>query len=171
MLVEAVKSIGLHVYRINRNDALIADMIEVEGEWWQRHIVNQEPAVEVARMKDNGSILTATPEQDKLLKDLREARDLMEQAEAAEKLCTDAVKKAIGEASGLKGSDGQVTWKKAKDSTSTVVDWEAVAVTLATECKVQDAFNALVKENTRDVIKPGARRFVCPRSWSKKQED
>lgn len=171
MLVEAVKSIGLHTFRINRNEALIADMIEAEGAWWQRHIVDKQPAVEVAKLKDNGSILTATEEQNAAIAGLREARGLRDEAEEAVEKWEIALKKAIGEASGIKGSDGQITWKKAKDSVVTVTDWEAVAVGMAEETKLAELFNALVKDATKEVVKPGSRRFVCPRSWSKKSEE
>jgi putative phage-type endonuclease len=171
MLCEAVKSIGLHHFDIKRDDAMIADMIAAEGEWWQKHIIDEVPATDVAKLKDNGEILAATPEQAELIGLLREARDSFDIAEADVEKLTSSIKNILKDKSGIDaGKDlGRITWKKSKDTVSTVTDWEAVAVTMATETKLTDLFNSLVKANTNEVVKTGSRRFLCPRAWSKKE--
>lgn len=172
MLCEAVKSIGLHHFDIKRDDAMIADMIAAESEWWQKHIIDKIPATDVAKLKDSGEIIAATPEQIELISLLRQARDAYDVAEADVEKLTSSLKNIIKDKSGIDAGKelGRITWKKSKDTVTTVVDWEAVAVTMATETKLTDLFNSLVKANTNEVVKTGSRRFLCPKAWSKKEE-
>jgi putative phage-type endonuclease len=158
MLVNAVREIGLHTYRIEANADLQATMFEVAGEFWQKHVVDREPVPDYGRMIDSGDILVATMEQEELIADLKARRSCLATVKADCEAAEDKVKTMIGASSGIKSSLGQVTWKKAKDSS--VTDWEAVA-------RAAGAGAELIAEHTKS--RAGSRRLVCPRAWGKEE--
>lgn len=68
------------------------------------------------------------------------------------------------------GVEGVATWKRCKDSVDNVTDWKWIAEKLGTRFAVErDVFEALVAENTRQVVtRQGSRRLTLNRPRAKK---
>lgn len=191
--------IGLHeerVYEVPRRDEYIADLVEVEAIMWGRVLAIRErladdpeapiedllPALEGSELTDHlretfprstEVIRSATAEQEKLMRDLRDARRALAAAEAVDAIATARVQDVIKDAAGLTGTDGMITWRTGKDRETTA--WDLVAMSYA----------ALIKERLTEVdrmpvgdwldsvrtiytsTKPGSRTFLVPRAWTK----
>lgn len=145
--------IGLHeqrLYRIDRDEAYIRDLAEVEGEAWGmvlaiRERLAQDPdadfddllppidgsraATEYLRKRyprSSDLVLQATPDQEaNLIARLRQVRAVRRAAEAQEAEVENLVKDLIGNAGGISSGIGTITWKNAKDGED--VDHEAIA--------------------------------------------
>lgn len=147
------------VFRVERDDEVIAAMSARLEAWWERYVVgdemppptNEEDCRLLWARSNPGKTVTATDEiADKLLR--------YADAKATEKAAKDIAAKlqgdicaAMGDAEVLVGLDGRplVTWKSAKDSVKT--DWEAVAMEA-------HASKAMIDSHTE--TKPGSRRFL-----------
>ena len=145
---------------MDRDADLIAELQAIGQEWWAKHIEGDEApepdgslddlrARLTLHPKDNGQMLTATPELDALARDLAQARAAQSQAEAQVESLELQMKNVIGDASGITGADWGVTWKASKASKAT--DWKAV-------CQAADVSQSLIEKFTRE--KKGARRFL-----------
>lgn len=151
--------------RVERDDDTIRGLIEQAREFWCRHVLQGLPpeprtGAEAAKLwrRDHGEMVAIDESTAHLvaLNELRtlriRARDLDEQIDGL----TDELKLAIGPASGLTvGGQPVVTWKAAKDSSTT--NWQAVANDLAAIAG-PDALAPIVARHT--TTKPGARRFL-----------
>jgi hypothetical protein len=140
--------------------------------WHERHIVHGErPPMDGSEAGDillrrmypaeNRPALRQAvgPEQVALAR-LRTARHALQAAEKADEIAVQQVKEIIGDAAGLEGPAGRVTWKANKPSSKT--DHEAVAAALTRALgehvgvpEAQRIAAAAVTQNT--VTKPGAR--------------
>ena len=146
------------VYRVVRDVAKIADLIQREEKFWQCVVEDIPPAVDgsessgkaLASMfpSDKGVVLDCSEDTDmnNLFWEYWSYRQQRVSAEEQEELLKQKLQERLGFASGALLSGGKVTWKKAKDSTVT-------------------DFNKLAAENPElvssyEVIKPGSRRFL-----------
>lgn len=162
--VDVVALIGGHdlrVYTAERDPTLESWLVDIGREFWNDHVLARvEPAVEdweaAARYlsmrypRDNGETVIATPEVEAWLERLREAREVIELAEAARLQAEVKIKEFMGEASTLVGLNGRVSFKTAKEST--VIDWRAVALAAGVPREAIEA-------NTS--ARPGSRRFLA----------
>jgi putative phage-type endonuclease len=128
----------LRVIEIGRDDAYIRDLIELEADFMHRVESRTAPPVDgseatrrtLGRLhpRDDGTELAATPETDRLLADLRVARERA--TEAADRAATveNGLRGVMGAASMLVGPGYRVSFRKSADSART--DWQAVAAQL-----------------------------------------
>lgn len=156
--------------RLERDDALIAEIEARVAAWWADHVERRVPpppqtADDVATLfpADNGETVEAD---EQLLIAFNEAVALREQIERAEadlEQRITAMKLAIGEASAI-GINGRpiVTWKRAKDSSRT--DWKQAADAIKgwlVEHEIDggvDAVRSIIDAATSPVA--GSRRFI-----------
>jgi predicted phage-related endonuclease len=115
------------IYPIERNDRLIASLVERERQFWENHVVagilppvdGSKACAEALRLlypQDSGQVIEATPELDELVHQYQAAK-LNEKLVAEESLkYKNAIQAAMGDASILVGPDWKITWKTAKDS-------------------------------------------------------
>jgi len=149
------------IYRLKRDMELEEAILARCAEFWNRYVVgNEEPAIDGSRAcaeylarkypRNTVPLLGAGEEEEKLLLDLFVVRDQLKSDEAVQTEIENRLKAIIGEAEGIQGICGKVTWKSAKDSAKT--DWEAVVKSLNPPAE-------LIVEHT--IIKPGSRRFLA----------
>lgn len=150
------------VFRVERDDEVIAAMSARLTAWWEKYVVgdemppptNEEDCKLLWARSNPGKTVTATDEiADKLLRYADAKATEKAAKEIAAKLQGD-ICAAMGDAEVLVGPNGRplVTWKSAKDSVKT--DWEAVARSLA----VPEVVASVAAKNTE--TKPGSRRFL-----------
>lgn len=147
------------IYPIDVPDWLVTEMLERVNDWWQTHVVgDREPTIEgvgaaeylAKKFREHRDELIEAPD---LADTLRTLLDMREQQKALDDDVSGIevqIKARIGDAAGLiVPGVGKVTWKKAKDSTTT--DWKALA----------HSFNPTPEQIAAfDVTKPGSRRFL-----------
>jgi putative phage-type endonuclease len=151
----------LRVYTTERDAQVEAWLVDAGREFWEEHVLAQvEPAVEdweaTARYlslrypRDNGETVMASPEIEAWLARLREAREIIEQADASRLQAEVKIKEFMGEASTLVGLNGRVSYRAPKDAA--VVDWRAAAI-------ASGASREVVESHT--TTRPGTRRFLA----------
>lgn len=145
-------------FRIERNDELIARLIQLEAKFWDCVIRDIPPAAdgsESAAMalqalypNDNGEVVDFSEDtcMNKLFSDYLGFRQQRETAEEQENLLKQRLQERLGFASGAVLDCGKISWRKSKDSTET-------------------DFKKLTAENPElvacyEVGKPGSRRFL-----------
>lgn len=119
----------LEIHRIERDEVLISNLIRLEREFWQ-YVESDTPppadgsesaelALRCLYPQDSGS--TVDYSQDRNLSatfaDLVSLRESIAQQEKLEAKLKQSLQQAMGNASGAVFETGEVTWKKAKDST------------------------------------------------------
>ena len=159
-------AVDLHeIPRCERADELIRGMVERAEEFWEQRVlagVPPEPrsAEDAARLwrRDSGELQAIDESTDLLvaLNELRSLRSLAKQTDTHIEQLSDALKLAIGPASGLSiGGQPVCTWKAAKDSTA--VNWQAIANDIGATV-APDVLAAAIQRHT--TTKPGSRRFL-----------
>lgn len=173
------------VYVISRDQQFIDKWIEKGTDFWNNHYLARVPPPVTGHPEDDrylrrhhpdddGSLIAATAEQEALVGRLVLAINNYKAVEQARKEVENQVKEVIGDAAGLTGSFGSITWKKSKDSES--VDWGQVAIIYAgvieelTGLLNADSFDRARLEQAQavyetavdlyTVTKPGSRRFL-----------
>ena len=146
------------IYRIERDDDKIADLLAREASFWQcvTHDVQPEPdgsrdagsALQWLYPQDNGlsvDFIDST-EFNQLFVDLIRLRNIKEQTEMQESRLKQRVQNALGDATTALFAGGKVTWKKTKDRVAPDID------RLSTE------HPEIVQQYNKPVA--GSRRFV-----------
>jgi putative phage-type endonuclease len=154
------------IFPIRRDDELIADLIEAEGEFWRRYVEGDEEPVDIKTIKPRTGIREGTAEEKRLSESLHDA--WLQQHRGKEKFehIKEALQDMIGEAEGIHTRVGAITWKKNKDTEKIVTDWQAVALALVEKHGTEnDWLNALIEENTTTKTKRGPRVFRVPSVW------
>ncbi|MCG9042382.1 YqaJ viral recombinase family nuclease [Laribacter hongkongensis] len=115
------------IYRIQRDDDKIADLIEREAAFWQAVETDQQPAPDgsddAARAlqwlfpQDNGDTLdlTESSEFNALFGDLLAIRQRKEETETIEARLKQQLQAALGSATSAVFQGGKISWKKSKD--------------------------------------------------------
>lgn len=153
------------IYHLRRDRELEAMLLEEAEKFWRDYVLTKTPPPVdgsdsfedwlLARYPAHQSgLLEATPEAEALARELRAAQEALEPNEARLDAAKNQLRALIGDAEGLVGSFGKITWRKSKDSERT--DWEAVA-------KAAGVTPELIKQFT--TIKPGPR--VLRPYWKK----
>lgn len=125
------------VYVIPRDDQFIDKLVATLSDWWVKHYLARVPPlpsgadVDTEAMKadypaDQEPVKAATPEQAEVVAKLRQAILNEQQAGKAAEELRNRVRQFIGDAAGIEGSFGVVTWKKSRDRV--ITDWEQVAI-------------------------------------------
>lgn len=133
---------GLHTFQVHpieRDETFLSALVPKLSSFWQDNVLaGVEPPLTshrwdsayVQRLEQEvKGFRSATPEVEKLLRDLKAARLNVKQAKAAEVLAGNQLREFIGNAEGVRGVAGEVSWRKSKDSVKT--EWKAVADTYA----------------------------------------
>lgn len=151
------------IYTIRRDPGLEQLLIEKAQEFWEKHVLTQEPpaldgssscdAYLRARFpRSSASLRSSNPVEDALAAELARVRSELGELERQNAALEARMKLAIGEAQGIQGEGWRATWKRAKDSS--VTDWESVVKHLPQD----DHIKNLVRGATRS--KAGTRRFL-----------
>lgn len=145
-------------YRIERNDALIAKLIEREAQFWEFVTKDIPPPVDGSEssalclqalyQSDNGDVMDCSEDSDmnKLFSDYCDYRQQREGAEKQETLLKQQLQERLGFASGAVLSGGSISWKKSKDSTD--IDFKKLS---AEHPELASKY---------EITKPGSRRFL-----------
>ena len=147
------------IYRIERDEAKIAALIQLEQTFWQ-HVLDDTPpscdgsessarALSKLYPADQGTILDYSEDSDmnRLFSDYWAYRQQKENAEIKEELLKQQLQEKLGVATGAVFQAGKISWKKAKDSVTTDIKQLAVE-----NPDLAARYFAL---------KPGSRRFLA----------
>lgn len=110
------------IYTIERDLTYIANLVELERDFWQEHVLSRiPPDVDASKACSNalaklydrpeGIEVLATPEIDEIAQRLRQVKALMKQNEEDKRLLENSIKKFMGNAEKLIGADWHITWK------------------------------------------------------------
>jgi predicted phage-related endonuclease len=176
-------------YTITHDEELAQMIIEAGRVFWFDHFLGGKPlapdgsdhfSAHLARKfpKNTEELIDPGHDARNTIMALRGLRDEIKGLEADEEKQVQILKELIGENSGIQwlgaaeNSKGKlvekirkITWRRSSDSTKT--DWRAAyeALVEATVGKSHELATLCATKNTKP--KPGSRRFVVPRSWSK----
>ncbi|WP_273432678.1 YqaJ viral recombinase family protein [Chitinibacter tainanensis] len=115
------------IYRVERDDAKIADLIQLETQFWKHVTADIQPdpdgsddasaALQWLFPRDDGQTidLSESAEFNALFSNLIELRERKEEVEAKEALIRQRLQNALGTATAAIFAAGRITWKKAKD--------------------------------------------------------
>lgn len=148
----------IRIYRIERDEELIASLIELERQFW-RYVETDTPpptdgsdsaarALQCLYPRDNSTTLDCS-EDEGLCGDFNELLDLRDQISSLsdrESKLKQRIQSAMGESSRAVFAQGSISWKRSKDNTG--LD---VAKLLTDQPELQQAY---------PLIKPGSRRFI-----------
>lgn len=173
-LVATVGGAPPRKYIVRKDPELFALMMDRAEKFHRDHIATgKPPALDGSDAADEylkrrydlveEEVLPYDEQADTIRQAILDLEQRAEEIDAADKTLRQTLKNLIG---GKAGIEGVATWKKSKDSTDDVTDWQLVAELLATHLNVaKDAFDALVASQTRKgvVTKKGSRRLVLVR--------
>lgn len=118
----------LEVFRIDRDETMIAQLIELEKQFWHYVETDTPPpadgsasadqALRCLFPRDDGEVLDLTdnPELNQAYEELKQIRREIAEQEKLESSLKQKLQQAMGEASKAVFTSGFVTWRKAKDS-------------------------------------------------------
>lgn len=198
--------LGLHaqlLYLVPRDDQYVQDLAEYEGTLWAlveaaRARLADDPLADIsdllpalegeqltehlrAKYPTNTDVIrSATPDQELLLQQLRDARLAQARADKAYAALAAKVQDIILDAAGITSPLGTVTWRQSADRTTT--DWDLVAASYRALLRQvhqeggdvshlpgwdasDEALDTIVGLYTHTT--PGSRRFLPPTSWTK----
>lgn len=146
------------IYRIERDDNKIADLIARESEFWRCVTEDQQPkpdgsddagkALLSLFPADNGQTLdlSGSPEFNQLFAELLDLREQKELTERKESEIKQRIQVALGTCTAAVFQQGKVTWRKAKDRLVADVD------------KISQEHPELIQQYCKPI--PGTRRFT-----------
>lgn len=127
------------IFEIVRDDEFIDDLTFLEAEFWGWVESKTRPPVDgsenarrvLAKMHptNDGTMIPATLEMDSVAIQLRDARDIAKAAQDRADTLENAMRALIGDADGIEGDWGRVTWKRTRDPVKT--DFKLLAESLA----------------------------------------
>lgn len=123
------------LYRIDRDPKFMDTLLNELGDWWQAHVVKDEPPPLEAQdaawvgnhwpSHEENKWLMATSEAARLAEDYMDARTAETEAKKRKTTAATRLKALLGEHCGMLTSDIKVQFTKNKDSE--VVDWQGIA--------------------------------------------
>ena len=150
----------LRVYRIERNLELEAELLARLRAFWRDHILAQVPPevdgsadarrwIEARFPRQRATLRPATAQEELWARELAAVREAKERVAADEERLRNLLTASIGDAEGIEGAFGKVTWKSGKDVART--DWKALASSLNPAPEIVSRFTT---------IEPAPRRFL-----------
>ncbi|WP_374657181.1 YqaJ viral recombinase family protein [Inhella sp.] len=148
----------LQIHRIERDEALIANLIELERQFWDLVVRDEQPAADGSESadlalrclypKDTGDVLDLSGDLalSGVFSDLLAVRQNLEREQQLEAQLKQRIQQRMGDASRALFERGEVSWKRSKDASA--IDIE----------RLQEEWPELVVQYT--VSKPGSRRFL-----------
>ena len=118
----------LEIYRIERDETMIAQLIELERQFWNYVETDTPPpadgsasadtALRCLFPQDQGETVDFSVDEEltKAYETLKQVRDVYSEQEKQESALKQKIQQAMGDASRAMFASGAVTWKKAKDS-------------------------------------------------------
>ena len=157
---EAGCSLEYAVYPIERDEEIIADLLEQEKAFWDDHVQAHEPPADASIPEKTDLLLEAEGDAIDMLTTLRDAEQAVKAAEAVYDDARVEVEKLIGDNAGIfHDSVGKVTFKAPKPREK--VDYKSVAGDFG---KIdEDACEASLERHT--TVKQGDRVFR--KKWNK----
>lgn len=160
-------------FRIHRDQEIIDSLKDRGYDFWHNNVLARvEPSIDgseswkqyiTKKFAKHTEVLKEGVMADfYMLADLVEVKEQLKALEQQKTQLENTLKNAVGDAAGIAWPNGaKFTWKRTKDSTATVVDYEAIATDLATEFKVPlEALNELREMHTKTIItREGVRKI------------
>lgn len=148
--------------KVERNGALMSQIVEKEREFWEEHILKDIPpaigmadnAAEIWPEDTDAEMVPADEIAEQLAIELEVARQEKSEAESRENALILKLQEIIGDRQGI---EGIATWKKSKDSVK--VDLERVMSDMARLIPDGDKVQRELMERY-SILKPGSRRFL-----------
>jgi len=159
--------------KVERNNTLIAQIVEKEREFWEEHILKDVPptigmaddAAEIWPEDTDAEMVQPDEMSEQLAVELEVVRQQKKEVEERENLLVLKLQEIIGESQGI---DGIATWRKSKDAVS--VDLERVVSEMAALVPDGDKVQRELTER-HSTVKTGSRRFLFKfKSQSQKKE-
>jgi putative phage-type endonuclease len=161
-LVVLIAGQDYRVYTIQRDDELIALLLQAAQQFWERHVVPGIPppadgspsySEHLSRRfaTDDGTMLPATDEARDLVRRYVDAKDEADAAEERAELLRQQVQALVGEASGI---EGLCAWRSVKPRA--VTDWQQIAAALGATPEVIAQHTRPGKSYRRFTLKKGA---------------
>ena len=151
----------LKVYRVERDEALEAFMVERLQEWYEKHVVAGDPVELTERdMPDyvrakyptaGGQMLESTPEVDELVQKYRMLKEQHSTLGVEVSLAETRICNAIANADGITGSWGKVTWRNVAGRRTT--KWKEVAEAVNAPADVIEKFTTTGESSRRFLTK------------------
>jgi predicted phage-related endonuclease len=113
---------GPELFGLEYDAGLFSDLMTIADTWRRKYILRHTPPtgpdgskafsryLRARHPKSSGEYIAATPEDELLLRNLRRAEENRKLFEEAEKVCEQALQTRIGDALGIIGGAGRVTW-------------------------------------------------------------
>ena len=148
----------LEIYRIERNETMIAQLIELERQFWNYVETDTPPpadgsasadtALRCLFPQDHGETVDFTVDEEltAAYETLKQVRETISEQEKQESALKQKIQQAMGDASRAVFASGAVTWKKAKDS-----------VTVDTKALLRDLPHL---REQYESLRQGSRRFL-----------
>jgi putative phage-type endonuclease len=148
----------LQIHRIERDEALIANLIELERQFWDLVVRDEQPAADGSESadlalrclypRDTGDVLDLSDDlaMSSVFSDLLAVRQSLEREQQLEAQLKQRIQQRMGDASRALFERGEVSWKRSKDASA--IDIE----------RLQKEWPELVVQYA--VSKPGSRRFL-----------
>lgn len=157
------------VYPIPRNLVFHTALVEKLQTFWFEHVIKESPPepsgheLDTAYLQgthhDDGTVISATPEQAALVRELAERIGYMKDATEAVEQTKNRIKAILGDAVGLQSPYGTITWKTTAERK--YVEWKKVAEDLAEALDSEYKDNVLAEASYEHTItKPGVPRFL-----------
>jgi len=162
------------VYHVQRNEDLVASLLKLEVDFWNEHVLAQNPppidgseasseTLKEMYPEDSGAEIVA--EDEELLGNverLHEIKDELKMLDADKTECENFIKAAMADASVMTGPNFKISYKKSKDRV--VTDWQAVVQEVLTMLDMEDVTKHLVGDVESFIVthtetKPGSRVF------------
>ena len=150
----------LRVYRIERNLALEEELLGRLRAFWRDHVLAQVPPevdgsadarrwLEAKFPRQRAALRPATAQEEAWARELAVVREAKVRIEGDEERLRNLLTASIGEAEGIEGAFGRITWKAGKDSVRT--DWKGLVAALNPTAEIVSRFVS---------VEPASRRFL-----------
>ncbi|HPA53218.1 MAG TPA: YqaJ viral recombinase family protein [Thermoanaerobaculia bacterium] len=150
----------LRIYRIERNLALEEELLGRLRAFWRDHVLAQVPPevdgsadarrwIDARFPRQRAALRPATAQEEAWARELAVVREAKVRIEGDEERLRNLLTASIGEAEGIEGAFGRITWKAGKDSVRT--DWKGLVAALNPTAEIVSRFVS---------IEPASRRFL-----------
>ena len=169
----------LLIYRVERDDEIVAACREAATDFWTRHVLTDTPppvdgSAEwtrflSSRKQSSEKVVEADADATRWALALREAKEAKAAAEEREQEAGNHLRAVIGEHAGLRGEFGRLSYRRSKDSP--VVDQDTLIAALATRLgELDPAAKQFVAAVTKKctTTKPGNRPLRA--TWAREKE-
>lgn len=154
------------IYRVDRDQEAIDDMQEYLTAWWEKHIIKgdipeatcEDDVKRIWKRSHEGKTVIANNYIDEAISRMKKISKAEDEIKSEKTRLRNEITAYMGDAESIIGINGNplVTWKSAKDTVKSVIDWKAIAEELAGG--IVDAER--IKSHTIEEVNPGLRRFL-----------